>query len=698
MARKIQLPDGRTLEVPDDATPEQLAALKDKLRAQYGDQPQQPDPEPAQQPQPDPQQGQPKPGMLDNFQRGADRLLSGDVSVGEGVGAFTGLGQNFGRGLDRLLGGDVSGQEAFEAFVEQPVRSFSAPVGGDYSAALGSWLVGAGFDPQKQRDRRRELAERNPTGAFAAEAAGFGGLASSLAGRGITGVVASGAGAGGIGGALSEDDMVAGGAQGAAIGAAGGALVKGGGSLIKNTGNYLTALFATGTRRTADAIDRAVAPGATKAVAQMVSQNAARTEAQAGFNVVAKRLVDADGRRVTPQQLDQVRREWVAQYGSDPTPLDLITAASARRFGRLAETKSGAQEVFADAAEARELARPGEVQRAVMGGTGRQSSDAVRRVRSEDYTRDLDRLGAQRVPMTQAVRDLVNNQDVARALGRGPTGRRMSEIASGQRPLTLRDLENIRTGLSTRANTEGALPSDMREFVALAEMAEQAANSLDGQYGQALNLFRQRSQFADGVQNVPDVLSGANTRLQQNAPAMQPYELRGAQAGARTKMAESASKSRGARRVSEDLQEAGPQENLEALLGPAEAQRLAQAGRMQQRSAQNWDEVNVAPRDRPSQRDIKAVTDVTVGASAFGRGSAGFKSNLINTAFQAIKGLGIPPGAARGAARMMVDGSPQSVQRIVDELTRAGARRESVEAIMRQITAAITAENVGEAE
>jgi hypothetical protein len=36
MPRTVQLPDGRTLVIPDDATPEQLAALKTKLAAQYG--------------------------------------------------------------------------------------------------------------------------------------------------------------------------------------------------------------------------------------------------------------------------------------------------------------------------------------------------------------------------------------------------------------------------------------------------------------------------------------------------------------------------------------------------------------------------------------------------------------------------------------------------------------------------------------
>lgn len=172
MPVRIPLPDGRSIDVPDDISPADKAALKEKLRAKYGAG------EPAEDRQPEPAK-QPTPEEIAGItQENGQPVKEGNF--------FSDLGKGFeriGGTIGNAFGGDykdpVRPREVAD-IGENFVRSMAAPVGGDFVAAggenIGNFVQGKPINHdavEQQRARREQLANDNPLTALGGEGLGI---------------------------------------------------------------------------------------------------------------------------------------------------------------------------------------------------------------------------------------------------------------------------------------------------------------------------------------------------------------------------------------------------------------------------------------------------------------------------------------------------------------------------------------------
>lgn len=270
MAREVELPDGRIIEVPDDATPEQLTALKDKLRDKYSS-------KAIETAAPDRKEPIPKERtFLENVGKGAERIAG---TIGNMVGG------NYPDPVRPHEVGDIA---------ENFVRSTTAPLGGDYIAAAASAATGKGYNPEEQRARREELASRD-TGsgvtAAAGELLGAGGVGKVVAPAG-GGIVAQGAATGAITAANESGGDLGAAARGAAAGAVGG-------KVLEKIGEAFAPMAALAKRlKTADG--KAIKPQELYATFQRLEQQLGRkpTIAELADEAQTKALTSlAEGRR-----------------------------------------------------------------------------------------------------------------------------------------------------------------------------------------------------------------------------------------------------------------------------------------------------------------------------------------------------------------------------------------------------------------
>lgn len=649
----------------------------------------QPEPKKAEEPAP-----QPKRSFGDNFKAGLGVIAKNPAAIALApAAAFESLTvprekrsvtpENFARGI-KEIGRDPS---KLADIGEATVRGVAAPFGGDYVAAGAGKIVDtlqgedAGNYLAQQRDRRAELADELPTTSAASTTAGYTGLGSLIAPLMPGRIIAQGAAVGGVG-RTAETGDVGEGIVGAVEGAAGGALLKG----IGATGNYLASTAANAARGISNAAERAGVP---KAVTNVVNKFAGRQDLRTGSAVVRKRLVDADGRKLTDANLQQLHQNWVDTHGTEPTILDLVSEASRTRFARLSGTQTGAAKEFEAAGITRAAERPAEIGDAIAGGSRLESAKALEDAATNRYTMVMSEqgLGGRPLPATPELADILSDPNLRAGVPVPRLRQLIGDATQNGTPVTLRTLEDIATELNNatkdiRINKE--LAGKLRDYMRRAVPA----------YGRELDTYTGLRARAEGVRAGSKTVGDLDTDLQEsvNAARQDPNRISGSQkalgmeAGAKTTAVERASTQRGAERVARDLTEPGAQSNMEAVLGEPEAARLGEVGRQQQQSIENYRAVQTdANRVTPSAADIRTGIATASLAPRPGRVSPVTLANIVSNGINVLKGMGLPPGAARGAARILTTRDPATIEILRRDMQRSGIDMQAFDALARQI-------------
>lgn len=343
MSRKVQLPDGRTIEIPDDATPEQLAALKEKLRAKYAAQT---PGQPADDVPPNPPAAPPKKRNL------LEDLLASAAN------------SNFGRGVQRIAAGDVSPEEAAGAMGKSVEAMVRGVPGSDYVAAGGAQianvLTGQGINPNEvdeQRARRKDLRQELPMQNLAGELMGAGVAADKIAKAPGLAVKA----------AQPVLNTLRLGGQGA--------VVSGGVSLAQE---------GDAGRAAKDAVVGAVINPAMAGVLRVAGQGAKAAKeffrpSLSGFTALAKRVKEkgeslAQAEARLKRDFDEMK---ALRGGQAPSIAELVEESGRRRLAAVSETHTAAGETFERAAVAADEARPALAEQVIAGTGARRTADEI---------------------------------------------------------------------------------------------------------------------------------------------------------------------------------------------------------------------------------------------------------------------------------------------------------------------------------
>lgn len=605
---EIEGPDGAVNEFPA-GTPDDV--IEKAMRAQYGG----PEAAPEQQPE---QKG----SMVDDFVRGVDRIA----------------GTQFSGSKQRPVSAAEYGTEA-----ENVVRSMTAPLGGDYLAAAGSAVAGKGYNPDEQRARREELADRNAgskTAAVAGELLGAGGVAKVLA-PAAGGVLAQGAATGAITAANESGGDLAETVKGAAFGAAGG-------KVVQKLGEAFSPLAA-----------------------------------------LAKRL------KTDAQTLGTEFRTLEAALGRKPTMVELMSENQTKAMTKLAEGRGGrTMETFQDAQRADLAARPGRMVDEVTRGQSTTGGAEMRAARDDAMDLTMQQIRGNQGVISPRDAQRLLHPDVARSLDDAAAAKLYAAV-NGNHPVfvTVGDMDTIRRTLGRAveaARRDGANFDALNRARATARLV---GERIEPRYRGALAEYEGRSAMAEGAETGAKIRSASAGDLEAAAARLDAPGQQGVRTGARQAISEAAADSeRGAIRTAQELGEPGMQRKLAATVGPAEADRLATVGAGEARGAENF--ANITRKgvdDVIDPTDVKKIATLAATA-AMKTKSPGVLSAGFEAVAKAIKPLGMAPGVGRRIAELAT--SPDGVERVIDFLRKSNVSAPAQRLVLTTLRKAMTDANM----
>lgn len=558
----------------------------------------------------------------------SDRAVLDTGSLAKGVERIAGT-------IGNVFGGDyqdpVRGQEVAD-LGEGFVRSTTAPLGGDYVAAGGSFVAGKGYNPDAQRARREELAAKAPLTAAAGEMLGAGGVGKVLA-PGVRGLAAQGAATGAITGAnLSGGDPVET-AKGAALGAVGGKVVE----------------------KIGEAFDP--------------------------MKALASRVKGADGKPIKPQELYQTFKEVEAATGQKPSMVDLLNAHGQKTLARVASTQPAAAKVFNEAQDAASAARPQELpDQIAMGGSRTGSAEMVAQ-RDDAFTaamnpiRDKPGLVNPREAMLLLHPDVVNRLDDAAA-------QKLMAAVQNNKPafLTVGDLDTVRRTLGQAVKTAQRDGANFGPLTRARATARLIGERIAPEYKAALADYEGRSMTAAGAAMGEKIRSASPGDVMDASVRLSPQGKVGVATGTRKAMTELAGSSEGdAVRAGRELAEPGMQQKLTATLGPGEAARLKTVGQNATRSAENYEAITKKAADEAiDPTDVKKIAGLAATAVAKTK-SPGLIVQGGDAVIKGLQRLGMGPGVAKKLAELAV--KPGGAEELTDYLIRAQVSPKAIERI-----------------
>lgn len=669
MAREVELPDGRILDVPDDATPEQLASLKDKLRTKYADhlpkadtRQQELETQVAAEAQ---QAAAKKPGFMENMLRG---ITQGADDFGRGLtrlpGAAVQLGKDFGHGVERIATGDVSGKEAYEAFIETPARSVP---GADFVAAGAGNIVNA-LEGDKinhnlvdeNRARGEELRQKYPGSALATELASAGAVGARIAK--IPALAVTEAGAAGNTLKTAAQGALASGAVELAdsgdVGKAAGAAALGG---------VATPILSGG----AKALVEGLGPTA-RAIANRVTGGAVDSgKVPPGMRKLAEVL------KIKPAELEAKRLEIKQLTGRNASVAELADPDTINRLRPIAESQPSVEKAAIDAAKAGEIQRPTTLRNAVEKGGPTGSVNEIEDARKKLFDSTMNTHGGRMVELRAP--DFLNKRSVIQTIrsiaeNSPPDARRVldefsSAIQSGKKgSIRLRDLENVRVGLNDAIKAKPELTEVLRP---VRLRLNQIAGNQIPEYGAALKQYGVLGDFAEGAKAGRAALKGSTTEFKAANDAANATTKKGQEIGLRTAMADDLGASFGrSTRAAEGLQAPDVAERVTTALGAPEAERLGKVAKLEAQAGRNLDRLDLSPGKAPATT-MDNAQDVLSGVAALsGKAGAGFIANEIGGLARKFKSFGMGKKAAEGLAKGLFD--PNDSKDVIAVLKRLG--------------------------
>lgn len=660
MPREVELPDGRILEIPDDATPEQLTVLKSRLREQF----------------PDAAADAP-PSRLDTIkeraaQAGREFALAGtqdpkslrsalrSTQLGIASGAFGAGDRGVREGLKRVIP-DASKEELEEgsrafmraAFEANPVSfgtgfAFGA-VGSGGGAAKGVGAVASKAGPVGRAVARAFQTTRGQPIANAAR----GGAAGAAATAAQTGI------------AEERAPTVTETAFGAGLGAALPTLLTAGRTLLRPLTSRLAPQGAANVA-TIEAVQDVTGAGpqaAVEAVAERIPQIEAATGGPVAITeALAPREAASFGRRVGS------RSEAAAE--------ELTTGAveqGARRAQRLRDVVTQGGPVAA-AAEVRKSAQ-----------------DRFTRVmrKQDPFGKPGLNLGARRVTIPNALaQQFASDRRFFSTLA--PDAKDAIEQAiTTNRParITLSDLDETRQALNSAAQR---VEVGGGRFKDLADNLRTEAGAQIPRFEKELRVLAQQEQRAEGIElgrraiggsavesgaQVQRAAAEASRLADPKARAIAQEGRRGVSEGFRSALAERTGSARDsltlAKEAATDVNFRG---RIADALGGQESLRIAGKAGSELARAEGAETAAVAARREARLADSDEIGNIIeLAAVSTGRGGAGFFANVTNGL---IKKFDIPPKVAERMAKRAVD--PRRAASFIRDLRKQGASEQQI--------------------
>ena len=626
---RVQLPDGRIVDIPDDATPEQLQAFRAKLSAEF------------------PPQRERSVAPPENI---------GEALAGSGETLVRGIGRGFFGVGDRLAAaGNVAGVSAGNAI----------------RRAAGAEPVDApsfGEAIEEERQRTDELAELFPEANIA------GTLTGAVAG--VPKAVAAGAARiPKVGDAFAKALTITKGqtarnvARTAGSGAVAGAVTE------ANLGGDAEDIGQA-------AVTSAIAAPAVGAAVRLAGGTANIVRGaldkidNAGFDALAKGL-SSKAVKIDAKELRRRARKFFQKTGRGATLAEILEPGGAHELRAATGTGLGgtarAKKALQDFAENRRIGLQDTLAEGVERGRVVTGAEEVAARNKEISDRTFGRI--RRLPVTMSAAEV-------REFSSGPVGRILSQDA----PFAFRQLKNaIKDGDEVGQITAGdaddirqalknasaaATGSGKSRLRAVADRITEIASEEIPEFADAVKGASRRGRFRSGTKEGRKATSAAETEFRQFVRRADGPRTAGARVGARTAIRDSARSSPdNARKTAAQLAESrGAGANLREL-DPVEADRLQALAQEELRALNSVKETvrgtRVGDALEEELNDIQSALEL--GTLPTGRGSSGFTVNVILRVFRRI---GIPPTAAENLAKAATD--PSRTDDVINTLERAG--------------------------
>ena len=602
------------------------------------------------------------------------------------------FGQNFGRGVERIVTGDVSGQEVGEA-LETSIRSGTAPLGGDFIAAGGENIAravtGQPNNPnalREQRARREELAERSPLQSGASEALGFGGLF-----KAVTGAVP--ALRVGQGSTIANPNRVRN-----TLATAGEAVVTTGtGELAKGTEPVQAAqssLIAGITSPLVGGLFRAFAQGA-----QGVPSGFSAAQVDDALNEAAEpAAIRALFQRLEMDPADALQEVARRQSEGLPPPrlADLLNNREIDNIKNLATGRRAAEDALNEGETVVARERADQMRQRITAGRtgGRVRTQAVEALENDANKRLTEALRAERGTRGALANETIDKtpfqnlfmDDAGEAIraSLSPNLRRqLADVLDGNQDMTIDLAEQLRQALKKRGGS-----GENFRFVEASQAVRDIITNASDDYARAFGQFRDDFQFIDGFTRGQRAVGRDSAELADVFNDLSVAEQRGVRAGVRERVGSEAGRRPGsAVRMADELADSRDLNDILRLTeGAAEAGRLQRLGETQRQSANNLTRLSPTTQLPPALRDASEQL-AEAAAAVGGRGSGILFARLAGNVVGNLRGLGVPPNAARNMASLLLDSN--RTEEVLNRLVQVGVDERELTQLVQGIVSSL---------
>lgn len=594
--------------------------------------------------------------FLRSIGRGADKIGAAVTSV---PGAVVDVADKTARGAARLAEDPSRIVTELPGAVADNALTMARNIpGAEYVEAGGGQIVnlleGEGLTSGLVEQARQEAAiqsERNPVAAMAGQLAGAGAVANRVAK--IPGLAPVAGQPGNI-------------AKTAAIGG-----VTEGAVGFADTGNPLEAA----NRAAAGAILTPVAAAVLRPVIA-VGAPAVRSITDKALPSGMKKLAQIV--KIPVAELERARQALkTSRGGQNPSIAEIVDTATVQRAQSVIGSQPTVAKAAQGAAEAAELARGPRLAEIVEAGQPVGSSIEVSAAQKKLFDDAMATHGGRPVVFNDpsflnkravhnALNTLAENADpqTAAALRKFQDAVENGKAAE----IRVRDVENIRVALADAIKANPSLTEALRPV-------RNRLNTIAGhqvkEYGDVLKQYGALGDIASGIDEGAAAVTGSTeaARATRNV-AQTGAKKRGQEVGFRTGLSEKVGGSYGnTTRAAEQLENPALVERAEVMLGPQEAQRIAQAGGLEAKAGRNLDALNPAPNPRATRpgNDMALALD---GFAAMGPAGAGYRANTLLKVVNRLQGFGMSKKAAEGLSKALFD--PAQSERAVEVLQKIG--------------------------
>lgn len=595
------------------------------------------------------------------------------------AGDFVGSGvENFGRGMDKLASGEKNLGDLGTAIAENVATGARSIPGADLLYAGGGNIVnmveGEGVDPtlvQRAQQEQQAAAAENPLAAMAGEIAGAGVAANRV--LKIPGVAVQAGQPGNI-----ARTAIAGGVTEGAVG------------LVDTLDPQKAA-----ERAVTGAVVAPIVGAAAKKVIDIAAPTARMAlgkPAPAGMTKLAQLL------KIPVAELEAARVSLKNARGSNPSIAEIVDTATIQRTQNVVASQPVVAKAAEAAADAGELARPTRLKEIVEGG-GKTGSAKQATIERKAFFDDVMKTHGNR-PVQFNNPSFLNKEAVVREIGTlarnaSPQVRKvlddfMDAVDSGKPgALRVRDIENIRVALSDAIKKNPALKEALGP---VRERLNTIAGNQIPEYGQALKTYANMGEITKGLKEGGEAVTGTLADTKSNVGNAGRPRRFGQQVGTRTKLSEDVANSYGrSTQAAQELVDPALGDRVAEVMGRAEADRIATAGKQEAAAGRNLDALNPAPNPKATRpgNDANLALD---SMAALGPAGAGYRANVLVNILNKFKRLGMSEQAAKGLSEALFD--PSKAEDAVRVLKQIKAW-DDVSALLAQKAAAIQAGTEG---